>query len=506
MSLKNCLEKLVDNINAYCEVAQMHLAANKNNNLSIQFQYIINTFSQIYRITFRVLHCDELPNRGDNSILISYGTTIPSWQGKHIHIYESTFFSEGYLTKKSLPHTPIPRYKDLPVLYLSSGGQEPFITRKGDLIETNIDLIASSFFLLTRYEEVVNDDPGILDEHERFPATASIAYKEKFLHRPLVNEYFELLWNCIKDLAPHLEKKPLWGDKNFVLCLTHDIDIINTKPLSEALIIGSLFLKQHSLKKAAVRFYNNIMAALRKKNAPFDTFKQIFNLEQRYGATSTFFFMTEPDYSGGYCLGNINSKNALNKVSAAGSEIALHAGYYSYNNQKIINRQKEALTKIIEQKNIGCRQHFLRWKTPDTWHLQEKCGLTYDTTLCFADQEGFRASICHPFQPFDIHENRTINIWEIPLNIMDSTLFYHRKLSPTERLATIKNYIDTTKKHNGVLVLLWHNTFFDQDIHPGWTNIYEEILVSAIRENAFLVNSGNVIKLYLKNYKKEKKC
>jgi hypothetical protein len=34
--------------------------------------------------------------------------------------------------------------------------------------------------MLTRYEEVVNNDPTILDEHERFPATASIAYQGKF--------------------------------------------------------------------------------------------------------------------------------------------------------------------------------------------------------------------------------------------------------------------------------------------------------------------------------------
>ena len=70
--------------------------------------------------------------------------------------------------------------------------------------------------MLTRYEEVVNNDPlRILDAHERFPATASIAYKENFLHRPVVNEYFEILWYCIKELVPHLEKKPLWGIKIF---------------------------------------------------------------------------------------------------------------------------------------------------------------------------------------------------------------------------------------------------------------------------------------------------
>jgi hypothetical protein len=89
---------------------------------------------------------------------------------------------------------------------------------------------------------------------------------------------------------------------------------------------------------------------------------------------------------------------------------------------------------------------------------------------------------------------------------MDGTLFNYRKLSPMEGLLTIESYIATVKKHQGILVLLWHNSFFDQDIYPGWTNTYEDILASAISKNALLVSAGNTIKLYLEPYKKEKKC
>ena len=476
----------------------MFIASFKNETESAQFQYIINTFSQIYRTPFQILHYDKLQDQGDNTLLISYGKFVPTWKGKHIHIYESAFFGEGYLTPQSLPRIPLPRYKDIPVLYLGGEWKEPFITRKGDLIETNIDIIASSFFMLTRYEEVVNHVPTILDEHERFPAIASIAYQENFLHRPIVNEYFEILWYCIKELVPYIEKKSLWRDKDFALCLTHDVDAVQKyKPLSEALTIGGLLLKQHSPKKAATRFVDNILVALRKKNDPFDTFDMILNLEQRYDATSTFFFMTEPDFSGGYCLDEPKVRQTINKVSAAGAEIGLHAGYYSYNNQENINRQKGNLTKILQHGNFGCRQHYLRWKTPDTWRIQEECGIIYDTTLCFADHEGFRAGICHPFQPFDIKENRILNLWEIPLTIMDGSLFNYRKLSPIEGLSTIESYIETVKKLQGLLVLLWHNSFFDSDIYPGWTDIYEKVLASTVNANGLLTNANNILNHFI---------
>jgi peptidoglycan/xylan/chitin deacetylase (PgdA/CDA1 family) len=477
----------------------MLIASVENETVSKQFQYIINTFSQIYRVSCEILRQDELQNQRDNDLLISYGKSVPTWQGKHIHIYESPFFGEGYLAPQSLPHIPLPRYKDIPVLYLGGEWKEPFITRKGDLIETNIDIIASSFFMLTRYEEVVNNDPTILDAHERFPATASIAYKENFLHWPVVNEYFELLWNCIKELVPHLEKKPLWGDKDFALCLTHDVDRVQKYKLkSEVRAFGGLILKQHSLKKAADRLIDNILVVLQKRNDPFDTFDTILRVEQGYGATSTFFFMTEPDFNGGYRLDDPKVKKALNKVSDAGAEIGLHAGYYSYNNSKITSRQKENLTKNLNHGDFGCRQHFLRWKTPDTWSTQEKCGLSYDATLCFADHEGFRAGICHPFQPYDIRENRIINLWEIPLTIMDSSLFKYRKLTPNEGLAAIESYMNTVKKYQGILVLLWHNSFFETDINKGWTSIYKKILECAINNNGLLAGSKNILRCFLK--------
>jgi peptidoglycan/xylan/chitin deacetylase (PgdA/CDA1 family) len=477
----------------------MFIASVENETVSNQFRYIINTFSQIYQIPCQIVHHDKLQDLGDNTLLISYGKSVPTWQGKHIHIYESAFFGEGYLTPQSLPHIPLPRYKDIPVLYLGGEMNEPFISRKGNLIETNIDLIASSFFMLTRYEEVVNNDPTIFDAHERFPATASIAYQENFLHRPVVNEYFEILWNCIKELVLQFEKKSLWGDKDFALCLTHDIDVVQKyKPLSEALTIGGLLLKQHSLKKATARFVDNILVALQKRNDPFDTFDMILQLEQRHNATSTFFFMTEPDFSGGYCLDDPKVKKALAKISAAGAETGLHAGYYSYNNQEIINRQKETLAEVLKQNDFGCRQHYLRWRSPDTWRLQEGCGLTYDTTLCFADHEGFRAGICHPFQPFDLHENRAINIWEIPLTIMDGSLSSYRKLSPKEGLTTIESYMNTVKKYQGVMVLLWHNSFFDPDSYLGWTGIYERILSSAKNKKTLISNANTILNHFIK--------
>jgi hypothetical protein len=352
--------------------------------------------------------------------------------------------------------------------------------------------------MLTRYEEVVNDSTEILDQHERFSATASIAYKESFLARPIVNEYFELLWNCIKVFYPHLQRQRLWNGRDFATCLTHDVDALRKYTLmNEILTIGSFALKRRKPSKAISSFIDYVKIAKHIKNDPYDTFDQILSLENKYGASSSFYFMAETDYSGGYQLNNKNTLQIIEKLKAANAELGLHPGYYSYNNSDIFKKQKDIFTKTLNVNSPGCRQHFLRWKTPDTWRIQEKCGIAYDTTLCFADHEGFRAGICHPFQPFDLIENRILNIWEIPLTIMDGTLSGYRNYSPQEGLSVVDSYMNTVKKYGGVMVLLWHNSFFDPDSYPGWTNIYENILAFAMQKGALLTNAGDILKIYL---------
>lgn len=83
----------------------------------------------------------------------------------------------------------------------------------------DLDIFSASFFMLTRWEEYVNKTR---DTHNRFPATESLAYKENFLNRPIVNELIEKLKKQLLALDENLAFKK----KKFELILTHDVDDI----------------------------------------------------------------------------------------------------------------------------------------------------------------------------------------------------------------------------------------------------------------------------------------
>lgn len=101
-----------------------------------------------------------------------------------------------WLTPGSMLQRPLPQWdtRDLvdeitlvdsvvPVIY---GDRKPLTRKDGNAITLPVDIFGSAFFMLLRYEELVISER---DEHDRFPAWASLAYKEGFLERLIVDEY-----------------------------------------------------------------------------------------------------------------------------------------------------------------------------------------------------------------------------------------------------------------------------------------------------------------------------
>ena len=92
----------------------------------------------------------------------------------------------------------------LPLLYSQPLYGNAFYEEKEGQIVLGLDLFGSAFFMLTRYEEWVLPHR---DRHGRFPGRASVAGQAGLLERPIVNEYVELLWVCLKRLWSQLERK-----------------------------------------------------------------------------------------------------------------------------------------------------------------------------------------------------------------------------------------------------------------------------------------------------------
>ena len=88
---------------------------------------------------------------------------------------------------------------DIPILY----GDVAFdIDLDNALI--GADIIASVFFMLSRWEEIACVSK---DKHNRPDENEMLAVKFDFYHRPIVNEYVEFLWNVFNKIGFKLTRK-----------------------------------------------------------------------------------------------------------------------------------------------------------------------------------------------------------------------------------------------------------------------------------------------------------
>jgi hypothetical protein len=110
-------------------------------------------------------------------------------------------------------------------------------------------------------------------------------------------------------------------------------------------------------------------------------------------------------------------------------------------------------------------------------------GFKYDATFGYPDMAGFRNGVCHPFKPYDILAKNEINILEIPLVIMDGTLF---KVPFDDAWDIIKQLVDVTAEYKGVIAILWHTSTFDETYYGAWKKLYEKILKLLLQKNAWM--------------------
>ena len=458
-----------------------------------QIQYAFNTlFFVLGAQCVYIPSLNELGNK-DDDISIIYSNSefealgIPDTLRNLIFIKNSgRLFGDDYLKSDSIPlgvcryRTPEMAGETNDIVSIYNDDKPLYICSDEDkrIVKTNIDMISDIFFMLTRYEEVVNS--GVKkDGHYRFPAVESLAYKNNFLHRPVVNEHIELLGSWIEHLSPGYGRPDLWGGKAFAVCLSHDVDnILKNQNLLAALKHTLAILLLHRKLKKAVQYLKSYFQNRRDHTKdPYWTFNYLISTEKAYQFNSSFYFLaseaSEPDWR--YSLNDSKVRALIKELDAYGCEIGYHGSLVSYNNEKIMEKERQRVDAVVLRKPYGCRQHYLKFRIPFTWRYQQRSGLLYDTTLSFADHEGFRCGMCLPFKPYDVLDNHVLDIWELPLIIMEGTLQSYRKLLPEDGLIKIISMIETVKKHHGLFTILWHNSSFDYD-GEEWKPVYEKMM------------------------------
>lgn len=276
-------------------------------------------------------------------------------------------------------------------------------------------------------------------------------------------------------------------DRKFAVCLTHDVDEVYP-PLNHALLSSLHYLKDLNFTGIRNQFFWKIDG---KQSSPYINFQEIMALEERYDAKSTFYFIAaERDFRRfRYKIEDL--EDDLGRIADRGWDVGLHGSYYAYNDLIEMKREKARLEKTLGREVIGYRNHYLRFRVPETWELLAKAGFRYDTTLGYSDAVGFRGGMCHPFRPYDLNSEKPIDILEIPLCIMDTALFDLEKRTGS-MWKTIENLMKVAEKYGGVLTLLWHNDTFSSPFKGSLCRLYIKALAHAKEKGAWITSADEI--------------
>jgi hypothetical protein len=185
---------------------------------------------------------------------------------------------------------------------------------------------------------------------------------------------------------------------------------------------------------------------------------------------------TNPPFSrDGYCLKNRRSSEFLNYLIKSGAYIGMHASYKSFDQPQLYTKEKKILDEALGHASTGVRQHYLRIRAPKTWRYMQAAGFQYDESFSFAEHEGFRCGTCFKYKVFDVEQDRELDLYELPLIVMDTSLRVYRKLSAQEGEAQIMKLANICKAVNGTFTMLWHNTCLSRE-WQAWGQRLPEIV------------------------------
>lgn len=407
--------------------------------------------------------------------------------------FSSHFFrraSRKWLKPSSMPLLPLETWDTesdgwsfeliesvVPIIY-----GRPGILEGDNSCHCNLDIFGSAFFMLSRYEELVNLKR---DSHGRFPATESVAYKEGFLDRPIINEYLEILWNLLSRTWSDLVRKK-FAYQRFVTC---DVDWPFDPKVSYfkygiRSAAHSLIKKGQLIKSFKIVLQSSMRIFGYQVN---DTYRKaidwIMAVNEEVGNKVSFYFITHntskldtfDDF------GSLRIRSLFKTIVERGHEVGIHPGYNTFRNPENFKQTVKKFLGILQgekitQKNIGGRQHYLRWDAAKTPQLWDKNLITYDSSLGYADRAGFRCGICYSFEMYDLVNREILKTKQIPLIVMENTIIssaYEDLGYSEDARQRFVNLSESCRRYNGLFTLLWHNTSLQS---PESRKLYLDII------------------------------
>lgn len=403
-------------------------------------------------------------------------------------------YSEQPLAEDEVHIVPVPLLFEtgihpVPIQCFEWEGVKAFFKTPGNF---PFDLLAAIFYLITRYEEYL---PHEKDEYGRYAHRNSLAYKEGFLHLPLINIWLAKFWELRSQEKTNEHEEPGHSGTQtsnlkpqtfcpvpFTLNPSYDIDIAWSYRHKGWMRNMGGWLKS-VIKGAWSDAARRLRVLAGGENDPYDSYEWMDSLHRKYEMEPVYFF-----HVGG--RRNRYDKNipphhpAMKKLvadTASKYGTGLHPSWHSGDEAGKIKEERTVLEAITNAPVTRSRQHFIRFELPGTFRQLLEAGIGQDHSMGYGSINGFRASVAAPFYWYDLEREERTSLLLHPFCFMDANACFEQQLSPRQAFDELVRYYNSVKAVGGYMGIIWHNTFLGTDpLFTGWREAYEEFISLAL--------------------------
>jgi len=284
---------------------------------------------------------------------------------------------------------------------------------------------------------------------------------------------------CANKKGDLLIRKAKWPKAlPFAVALSHDVDQIYDREFYRWM--GDVnHLRRHFTQgeRCQVRpCIKRILRPIFKPQDPFLQFKRIREIEGQYGWASTFFLL-EDDYwrrmGGRFRWDDKRFPLMAQYLLEEHCELGIHGSAYSHACPEWWQAKCSRFERLYGKMPSGARNHYLKLAIPETWRAQAKAGMLYDATFGLPNHLGALGGFSFPFR---VPLEKEQSLIELPLTVMDQTLFRYLKLDEETAFQRSCAEIENVIQINGLAVLLWHNNFFCEEEYQEWERVYAALL------------------------------
>lgn len=166
--------------------------------------------------------------------------------------------------------------------------------------------------------------------------------------------------------------------------------------------------------------------------------------------------------------------------------MGLH-GLDAWHNVEKGRTELQVIRQMTGEYDVGVRMHWLYFSETSPKVLEE-AGFLYDSTLGYNDAAGHRSGTTQVF-----HLPGTSDIFELPLHLQDTALFYKKRmrLSEAEALKICEKLITDLRTYGGIFTINWHQRSLGPE--RNWDGFYIELLRQLKSENACFMTAREAI-------------